>query len=187
MPRDCEIVARGIGAAVAEREIIFAGAALVGMAFDRHPHVRVAAEPVGLGVERRRGPRRRANSCRASKKTRSDGTLCRKSARDPGTARRSGRPRRPGRHRPASSRSAARAAARACGGRSRRSSTSAAAMATRLISLLLIYSSSQRFSRIGQSRSGDQAGSDPPSGVGTRRVAPLATSTYQSWPGSRRG
>src|SRR5690606_18933437 len=46
-----EIVARRIGPAVAERQVILAGAALVGMALDRDAHVRVAVEPGGLRVE----------------------------------------------------------------------------------------------------------------------------------------
>src|SRR5947199_2796317 len=50
-----EIVARRIGAAIAEREIIFAGAALVGMAFDGDADRGVAGEPGGLSVERGAG------------------------------------------------------------------------------------------------------------------------------------
>ena len=55
-------------------------------------------------------------------------------------------------------------------------------MATRLVTLFIFYSFIASIRSKGQSRNGDQAGSDPPSGVGTRRVAPQATSTYQSWP-----
>lgn len=50
-----EIVLGSSGTAGAEREVVFARAAFVGMAFDGDLVIRVTAEPLGLTVERLRG------------------------------------------------------------------------------------------------------------------------------------
>src|SRR3546814_1826135 len=47
-----QIVLGGVGAAIAQSEVVFAGAALVGVAFDRDANLRILGEPCGLGVQR---------------------------------------------------------------------------------------------------------------------------------------
>src|SRR3546814_2846813 len=46
------MVLGGVGAAIAQSEVVFAGAALVGVAFDRDANLRILGEPCGLGVQR---------------------------------------------------------------------------------------------------------------------------------------
>ena len=46
-----EIVFRGIGAALTQRQIVLAGAALVCVPFDRHTGCRVGGEPLGLTAQ----------------------------------------------------------------------------------------------------------------------------------------
>ena len=52
-----EVVTHGLAAAGAERIVVFAGAALVGMAFDGEGVARIALEPASLLVEGRDGGR----------------------------------------------------------------------------------------------------------------------------------
>ena len=87
MPRGGEIVLGGVGAAVAEREIVFAGAALVGMALDGDPDAGIAGQPGGLGVERRPVAVVEVDSGRCRRRPgRRRGRRRRKSSREPGSA-----------------------------------------------------------------------------------------------------
>src|SRR3546814_8150384 len=49
----CQIIFRGIGTAFAERDVVIAGAAFVGMAFERDANRRVALQPLRLALQRR--------------------------------------------------------------------------------------------------------------------------------------
>src|SRR5262250_2842367 len=48
--RDEHVLDR-LGAALAKREVVFAGAALVAMSFDRHRDIRIAAQPLRLTAQ----------------------------------------------------------------------------------------------------------------------------------------
>ena len=82
-PREREVFAHGLGAARAERDIVFAGAALVGMTFDGEGVLRVAGQPLRLVVEGGARLRRQRRLSRISKNTRSP-TLTTKSCWLPG-------------------------------------------------------------------------------------------------------
>jgi hypothetical protein len=47
--------ADGVGAAGAQGQVVLAGAAFVGVAFDAHAHGRIAVQPLGLGRQGRLG------------------------------------------------------------------------------------------------------------------------------------
>src|SRR5262249_41154567 len=46
-----EVIHRGLGAPIAERQVVLFGAALVAVPFDEQARVRVGAEPPGIGVQ----------------------------------------------------------------------------------------------------------------------------------------
>src|SRR5690606_39399331 len=50
-----QVRANGLGATGAQGQVVFARAALVGVAFDADGHLRVAGQPGGLGVQTRLG------------------------------------------------------------------------------------------------------------------------------------